>query len=80
MYIETLESFIDVIYKELAEQKILGVDIENSNKSYEGYISLIQISYHVDNKTIKNCVFDMLAIFKDLDEEMKEDMATDFLG
>ena len=41
MYIETLESFIDVIYKEIAEQKILGIDIENSNKSYEGYISLI---------------------------------------
>ena len=58
--------------KQVHIEAVVGVDIEASDKSYEGYICLIQISYFssTDN-IIKTFVFDILTIFHGIDDEMR---------
>jgi hypothetical protein len=61
--IKSLEDFTQAITEVLINQQALGVDIENSLNTYDGFISLLQISFLGENG-IQNYVFDILSIFQ----------------
>ena len=81
-YVTNLPDLIDAISLKLSQQKILGVDIECSNKSYEGFVCLIQFAYYDEEfKKMHNYVFDMIQIFSDdISYREKQDIYNDFLG
>lgn len=78
-YIRKYTDLIDIICNTLSTQPFLGVDIENTNKTYEGCICLIQISYF-DGEVIKTVVIDTIQIFATMQEIEKRDFCKDFLG
>mmetsp|Transcript_15180 Transcript_15180/g.23430 ORF Transcript_15180/g.23430 Transcript_15180/m.23430 type:complete len:204 (-) Transcript_15180:331-942(-) len=80
-YVTTTEEFCDVIANDLATADALGVDIENSDHTYEGEVSLIQISKADSSGKIHTYVFDMLRIFSAAESsEMRADLCRDFMG
>jgi len=78
-YITTATDLIDIICNTLSTQPFLGVDLENTNKTYEGCICLMQISYF-DGEVIKTVVIDTIQIFSTMQEIEKRDFCKDFLG
>ena len=72
--IETLETFTYVISNILCNQSALGVDIENSTNTYDGFISLLQISYLDEQKGVQNYVFDVVKIFHGQSPQIKADI------
>ena len=80
-YVQSLEEMIHIISSKLSFEPILGVDIECSNRSYEGFICLIQLSFlDKESKNIHTYVFDMMSIFHKVSNMEKRDICDDFLG
>ena len=79
-FVDNLDTFCFVVSSILSDQKALGVDIECTNKSYHGYICLLQISYKAENDTIKTFIIDTLSIFAGVESDVKKDICQDFLG